>query len=218
MAGTMLGRCAPGAMSDGPPGASVDFGISARSGGSGCRGPEIIWPGFGAGGEGRDGITGPLLSGLPGVGEGWPLASGGRSGDAGRTSECGTAGADSLWDSSALGAGSLFASELAAGRAVSGAGSGGCGRASRTGSCWIVCSRSSPAGAEDSPNAPAATRWRICSATSSSSELECVFFSVTPSSGNRSRMMFGLTSSSRASSLMRILLILETPRLTPPGI
>jgi hypothetical protein len=50
-------------------------------------------------------------------------------------------------------------------------------------------------------------RWRTTSANSSSSELECVFFSPTPSSGNRSIITLGLTSSSLANSLMRILLI-----------
>src|ERR1700752_4849328 len=38
-------------------------------------------------------------------------------------------------------------------------------------------------------------------------ELECVFFSETPSSGSRSRISWALTSNSRASSLMRIFLI-----------
>jgi len=47
----------------------------------------------------------------------------------------------------------------------------------------------------------------IFSAASSSIELECVFFSTTPNSGNRSMILFGLTSSSRASSLMRIFFI-----------
>jgi len=48
---------------------------------------------------------------------------------------------------------------------------------------------------------------RIFSATSSSTELECVFFSVTPKPGSRSTMTFGFTSSSLASSLMRIFII-----------
>ena len=43
--------------------------------------------------------------------------------------------------------------------------------------------------------------------TPSSIELECVFFSVTPSEGNNSRISCEGTSSCRASSLMRILLI-----------
>jgi len=44
---------------------------------------------------------------------------------------------------------------------------------------------------------------RTFSATSAGIELECVFFSVTPYPGNRSMMAFALTSSSRASSLIR---------------
>ena len=56
-------------------------------------------------------------------------------------------------------------------------------------------------------------RRRIANATSSSRELECVFLSPTPNSGSMSRITFGLTSSSRASSLIRILLIV--PRLRP---
>lgn len=44
---------------------------------------------------------------------------------------------------------------------------------------------------------------RTFSATSAGIELECVFFSVTPNPGRRSIIAFALTSSSRASSLMR---------------
>jgi hypothetical protein len=48
---------------------------------------------------------------------------------------------------------------------------------------------------------------RTFSASCSSKELECVFFSVTPTSGSASRMALLLTSSSRARSLIRTLLI-----------
>jgi len=51
-----------------------------------------------------------------------------------------------------------------------------------------------------------ATPWiclRTFSATSAGMELECVFFSVTPYPASRSIMAFALTSSSRASSLIR---------------
>ena len=48
---------------------------------------------------------------------------------------------------------------------------------------------------------------RTFSASWSSSELEWVFFSVTPTSGNTSRMALLFTSSSLARSLIRILLI-----------
>jgi hypothetical protein len=50
-------------------------------------------------------------------------------------------------------------------------------------------------------------RTRTFSASCSSRELECVFFSVTPTSVNTSRMALLLTSSSRARSLIRTLLI-----------
>jgi hypothetical protein len=46
-------------------------------------------------------------------------------------------------------------------------------------------------------------------AVSSSIELEWVFFSCTPNSGKRSRMMPGLTSNSRANSLILIFFIEE---------
>ena len=53
-----------------------------------------------------------------------------------------------------------------------------------------------------------ARKWaRTFSASCSSKELECVFFSVTPTSGNTSRMALLLTSSSLARSLIRTLLI-----------
>jgi hypothetical protein len=48
---------------------------------------------------------------------------------------------------------------------------------------------------------------RTFSASCSSSELECVFFSVTPTSGSTSRIALLLTSSSLARSLIRTLLI-----------
>jgi hypothetical protein len=60
-----------------------------------------------------------------------------------------------------------------------------------------------------------ARKWdRTFSASWSSSELECVFFSVTPTSVRTSRMALLLTSSSLARSLIRILLIY--PFFAPP--
>jgi hypothetical protein len=57
-------------------------------------------------------------------------------------------------------------------------------------------------------------KWRRTrSASSSSRELECVFFSVTPTSCRMSRIDLLLTSSSLARSLIRILLIRP---LSPP--
>lgn len=57
-------------------------------------------------------------------------------------------------------------------------------------------------------------RFRIALATSSSSELECVFRALsTPSSGSRSIILPGLTSSSRANSLIRIFITQRINRL-----
>jgi hypothetical protein len=62
-----------------------------------------------------------------------------------------------------------------------------------------------PAG--DEPSAEERMYTRTFSASCSSRELECVFFSVTPTSASVSRMALLLTSSSRARSLIRTLLI-----------
>src|SRR5258706_3366912 len=62
-----------------------------------------------------------------------------------------------------------------------------------------------PAG--DEPSAEERIYTRTFSASCSSRELECVFFSVTPTSGSVSRIALLLTSSSRARSLIRTLLI-----------
>ena len=56
-----------------------------------------------------------------------------------------------------------------------------------------------------SPDALPRRRFRILSAVPSSRELEWVFFSLTPTSGRRSRISWALTSNSLASSLTRIL-------------
>jgi hypothetical protein len=61
--------------------------------------------------------------------------------------------------------------------------------------------------ADDEPSAEERMYTRTFSASCSSRELECVFFSVTPTSGSVSRMALLLTSSSRARSLIRTLLI-----------
>jgi hypothetical protein len=62
-----------------------------------------------------------------------------------------------------------------------------------------------PAG--DEPSAEERRYTRTFSASCSSRELECVFFSVTPTSARVSRIALLLTSSSRARSLIRTLLI-----------
>jgi hypothetical protein len=62
-----------------------------------------------------------------------------------------------------------------------------------------------PAG--DEPSAEERRYTRTFSASCSSRDLECVFFSVTPTTASVSRMALLLTSSSRARSLIRTLLI-----------
>jgi hypothetical protein len=62
-----------------------------------------------------------------------------------------------------------------------------------------------PAG--DDPSADVRMYTRTFSASCSSRELECVFFSVTPTTASVSRIALLLTSSSRARSLIRTLLI-----------
>jgi hypothetical protein len=61
--------------------------------------------------------------------------------------------------------------------------------------------------AEDEPSAEERMYTRTFSASCSSKELECVFFSVTPTKGSVSRIARLFTSSSRARSLIRTLLI-----------
>src|SRR5258706_15916000 len=69
--------------------AGAGLEVSPTPGGMGCRGPERICPGLGAGGAGLTGMEAPRL--IVGVsGPAWePVANGGRSGGASR------AGADS---------------------------------------------------------------------------------------------------------------------------
>jgi hypothetical protein len=59
----------------------------------------------------------------------------------------------------------------------------------------------------DEPSAEERMCTRTFSASCSSRELECVFFSVTPTAASASRIALLLTSSSRARSLIRTLLI-----------
>ncbi len=115
-----------------------------------------------------------------------------RCGSAGGLSGAGgAAGADSAGGAGAGAAACAGSAEGAGGGAAAGA-SGAAG----------------PAGTAPAPSRRALTRF----ASSSSIELECVFFPVMPSSGRTSRMTPGLTSSSRASSLMRILLMCSARR------
>jgi hypothetical protein len=58
---------------------------------------------------------------------------------------------------------------------------------------------------------------RTSSASCSSNELECVFFSVTPTSVSTSRIALLLTSSSRARSLIRIFIRFRLSFSGPAG-
>ena len=109
-AGAEGAACAAGGAPTGAPAAGEVLAVS--SGGSGWRGPERICPGRGGGGAERDGITGPRLAGAFGP-PGWPVANGGRNGNAGRTgagaSEFSTsAEAVGLAGSGGAGGGALF--------------------------------------------------------------------------------------------------------------
>ncbi len=227
-----LGRGTPGTMAGGAaageaPTDGADFSASVTSGGSGCLGPDKICPGLGAGGAARGWITGPRLTGMLGSGpatgggsgtaraaacpkggvSGGPVDKGGRRGAVARTgARGGSADTDSFATGSGAGVVPTFCGTCSA--TATGAADISLGPAAGR-------SMGGRSGAPSSPRAmsPLAMRWRSFSATSSSSELECVFFSATPSSGSMSRMTLGLTSSSRASSLIRILLIHETPKL-----
>jgi hypothetical protein len=151
---------------------------------------------------------------------------------AGRAAGAGVCGAET----GAGGAGTAGAAGFAAGAttvglggATGGAGRGGAGAAAASFFCVIafstspgreMCDRSILVLISSSPRSVRAARadgdcasdeprmWaRTFSASWSSSELEWVFFSVTPTSGSASRMALLLTSSSLARSLIRTLLI-----------
>jgi hypothetical protein len=160
--------------------------------GNGCRGPERICPGLGAaemdlgtGGAGRPGAAGMAEAaagvcarGAPGV-AGDDDASGGRS-----RCGCGARRAGNLSSTEASRAGS--ASRAISGTCVcgfsscAGAALGSSSTTAVAAPFELACSARSAA-----PALPPKTR-RSLSATSSSIELEWVFFSVTPSSGSLS--------------------------------
>ncbi len=186
------------------PGAGLPgAGIDGAAGGAGeCAAGTAGGGGAGIWGATRGGAA--CGSGIDGGENDWPVDKGGRKGGARRTGCAAT---------SSTGFGSCASFTVAAPASAAGdsglRAAGFTGVCSRTGSGWaalsVLPSRRDTAGAE--PPLSPVTFWRTCKATSSSSELECVFLSAIPSSANVSRITLGLTSSSRASSLMRILLI-----------
>jgi hypothetical protein len=131
----------------------------------------------------------------------------------------GRKGAERVGAGACAGAGSAGASRACTGAstaAATGSGlaaTGTCGAS--TGAASGTCSTAgSAASAVRVPLSPSIRRRLISIATGSSIELEWVFFSVTPRTGSKSRITLGLTSSSRASSLMRILIIPCAPSST----
>jgi len=195
-----LGAAGRKCMEGAGPGVSTAGGAEARAecigapggggggpAGIGWRGPVRIWPGRGDGGAGRAGTppvrTGGCRGALP------PADKGGRMGAG--LARCGSStAADDPFSDAAAGAsggggGTPFATVGGYSRVDVGAASGcsstvsGSATATADELCASCCAA---VGA-----APRCTRWRISSAMGSSMELECVFFSVTPSPGSISR-------------------------------
>jgi hypothetical protein len=171
---------------------------TAGGGGKGWRGPDKIWPGRGGGGTGRAGIGPDRKGGCTGA----PAARGGRKG-AGLERESSSAAAAGIWLSpGCTGAGSgIWGAGLLA-TIVGGSSKTGDGAGSSSSSATATAD---VLVADSAARSPPWTRRRISSATGSSTELECVFFSVTPSSGSMSRMLCDGISSCLANSLIRIL-------------
>jgi len=188
-------------------------GVAAA--GRGCRGPDRIWPGRGGGGAGRAGIGPERKGGCTGAPP--PAAKGGRIG-AGLIRETSSVMAGEIRFSPGETTGASDGTEAgllatapgcSVSKDVKGAScsSGG----SSTATAVLLVSACACSGS------PPWTRSRTSSATGSSTELEWVFFSMTPSSGSMSRMVCDGTSSCLASSLIRILLIKKAAnaRLAP---
>jgi len=119
-----------GAVGGGATIGALAAGVGLAASAIGWRGPERICPGRGGGGPDRDGITAPRLAGAFGP-PGWPVANGGRNGNAGRTGAGASdfsAGAEAvgLAGSGAVGGSALFAT---------GAGSSTATADGRAGSC-----------------------------------------------------------------------------------
>jgi hypothetical protein len=213
----------------GPDGGATGRAAVGATGGALAETPEGA-PATGtcAAGGGVAGRTGALTK----DDEGGDDTVGGTTTRTGITGIAGAAAGDAAGAATTgLAAGGATVTGLSAGGCAAG-GAGGRGAAGATASlrCVIAFSTSpgremfdrsilvlissSPRGAreldllaEDEPSAEERRYTRTFSASFSSRELECVFFSVTPTSGSVSRMALLLTSSSRARSLIRTLLI-----------
>jgi len=198
-------------------GGSAAGGAATIGGGATARGGATA--GGAAGGAGAAGITGAAglsTTGATAAGFAWTTgATGGTAGFAVGGAATGFVATGGCGTDGRAGAGCGAAPSFC------------CRMAFSTSPGWEMCERSilvlissSPrrgradlaacAGASDKPR-----KWaRTFSASCSSRELECVFFSVTPTSASMSVMALLLTSSSLARSLIRTLLIrpFSTPR------
>ena len=215
-AGAALAETTGGAAAGG---AEITGDVAERTGGAETGEDAADCVGSGGPAPGRVEITGA---------EGDALAEAGAASAAGFT----TGGATVVGRLTAAGgaAAGFSAGGCATGACVTGCGRGATGGATASLCCVIafstspgrdICDRSilvlissSPrTGREldlpvdEEPSAAERMYTRTFSASCSSSELECVFFSVTPTSGSVSRIALLLTSSSLARSLIRTLLI-----------
>jgi hypothetical protein len=218
-----------GAAADGGGASGFDAATTVLSaggmGGAGRGGTAAAGGAAGAGGAGGATKVGAATLG------GMTTAAGGRAaatvsgvtsrGGGGSTAGLGAAGAAAFTTAGPAGlAGTTGGAGLGSGRTSGRAADSFCCVMARSTSpgreIWersiLVLIASSPRAAradlELVPSSPWARRClRTSSASCSSRELECVFFSVTPTCGSESRIALLLTSSSLARSLIRILLI-----------
>jgi hypothetical protein len=182
-------------------------------------------------GGGAGGRTGGVTTGDDVTGDDAGGVTGGRAGTTGAAGGAATAAAGFVAGGAATGRITLAGGAVSRGCGVGGAAArGAAGGAAASFFCVIafntspgremfdrsilVLISSSPRDAreldlpaEDAPSAEERMYARTFSASCSSRELECVFFSVTPTTASVSRIALLLTSSSRARSLIRTLLI-----------
>jgi hypothetical protein len=179
------------------------IGAEGVAAGMGCRGPDKICPGRGDG-TGRAGMGPVRKGGCSGAAP--PADRGGLKGAGLLRSGSSTMVTVASWEIVAAGGSiaTLGPASFAAAPRRSATGSGRVGSSIASGSATATELSYSRRAA--SPPPPC-NRSRIISATGSSMELEWVFFSETPSSGNMSIMACDGTSSCLASSLMRIFVI-----------
>lgn len=199
---------------------------TGAAGGGGAVATGALGRATGASGRG-------FVSGMVAAGGTGAAGAGGRTGAAGVTG--GAAGFVATGAAASLGGAAVLAGAAGAlGTAAGGTATGGFAAGAAGASVFLrsaastspgleMCERSilvlisgSPERDERSSRVlpPCPARYlRTRSASSTSMELECVFFSVTPTLARTSRISLLLTSSSRAKSLIRILLI--RPLLSP---